>query len=184
MAFLCWLLREGCSAKDALPRGNRAVGSLLPVWGGEGQAWSNTPGVPHHEQSFNQSYGKEVVGVRGPPLILLNRGGGEDPGLESCVFSLNAGPKELLCSFFAVIFGQVATKVCWQDVSIDLLIEGLQLLPVHKDLEGDENGPQQRTGVTLPSCSVSPREVPLPPGPFPALTLSSSLLFRNGLTTL
>lgn len=141
-------------------------------------------GVPHHEQSFNQSYGKDMVGVRGPPPILLYRGGGVDPSSESRVFSLDAGPKELLCSCFAVILGQVATKVCWQDVSIDLLVEGLQLLPMHKDLEGDGSNPQQRTRATLLGCSVSPRDVPLPLGPSPTLTLSSSLLFRNGLTTL
>lgn len=146
--------------------------------------WSSAPRALHHEQSFNQCYSKEVVGVRGPPLILFYRGGGAGPGLESRVFSLNAGPKELLCSCFAIILGQVATKVCWQDVSVDLLVEGLQLLPMHKDLAGDRSNPQQKTWATLPGRPVYPRDMPLPPGPFPALTLSSSLLFRNGLTTL
>lgn len=174
-SFLCWLPREGCSAQE---------GQSCQVWGGEGEVWRHMPGVPHHKQSFNQSYGKEVVGVRRSPPVLLYRGGGVDPSLESCVFSLDAGPKELLCSCFAVVLGQVATKVCWQDVSVDLLVEGLQLLPVHKDLEGDGSDPQQRTEVALPGHSVPARDVPLPPGPFPALTLSSSLLFRNGLTTL
>ena len=140
--------------------------------------------MPHHEQSFNQCYSKEVVGVRGPPLILFYRGRGADPSLESRVFSLDAGPKQLLCSCFAIVLGQGAAKVCRQDVSIDLLVEGLQLLPMHKDLAGDGSDPEQKTGATLPSHSVSPRDVPLPPGPFPTLTLSSSLLFRNGLTTL
>lgn len=107
-----------------------------------------------------------------------------NPSLESCVFGLDAGPKELLCSCFAIILGQGPTKVCWQDVSVDLLVEGLQLLPVHKDLVRDGSDPQQRSWVPLPGCPLSPRVTPLGLGPFPTLTLSSSLLFRNGLTTL
>lgn len=125
-----------------------------------------------------------MAGVRGPPLVLWYRGEQQAPASESRVLGLDAGPKELLCDCFAVVLGQLATKVCWQDVSVDLLVEGFQLLTVHKDLEGDGSYPQQRTRAALPNSSVSPKDMPLPAGPFPTLTLSSSLLFRNGLTTL
>lgn len=104
-------------------------------------------------------------GVRGPPVVLWYWGEQQAPALESCVLRLDARPKELLCSCFAIVLGQVATKVCWQDVSIDLLVEGFQLLAVHKDLGGDGSDPQQRNRAALPSCSVSPKEVPLPAGP-------------------
>lgn len=104
-------------------------------------------------------------GVRGPPLVLGYRGGQQAPALESRVLGLDAGPKELLCGCFAVVLGQVATKVCWQDVSVDLLVEGFQLLPVHKDLEGGGSDPQQRNRAALHNCSVSPKAMPA--GPFP-----------------
>lgn len=68
--FLCWLPREGCSARE----GQGCQAACCQVWGGEGQAWSNAARAPRHEQSFNQCYSKEVVGVRGPPLILFYRG--------------------------------------------------------------------------------------------------------------
>lgn len=170
----------GSGGKDAVPgRDSRCL-----EWGREGQAWSSAPGAPQHEQSLNQCYGREVAGVRGPPLLLWYRGGQQAPALESRVLGLDAGPKELLCDCFAIVLGQLATKVCWQDVSVDLLVEGFQLLTVHKDLEGDGSDPQQRTRAALPNSSVSPKDMPLPAGPLPTLTLSSSLLFRNGLTTL
>lgn len=54
--------------------------------------------------------------------------------LKSCVFSLNPSPEEFIGNHSAIVFGQVATKVCWQDVGINLLEEGIQLIPMHKDL--------------------------------------------------
>lgn len=98
----------------------------------------NRHGATHPEQSLIHCYSMEVVGVRGPPLILFYRGRGAAPDLKCRVFSFDAGPKELLCSCFAVVLGQVATEVCWQYVSIDLLVEGLQLLAVHKHLAQEE----------------------------------------------
>lgn len=67
----------GSQGKDPTPGG---AGTLFQVgrgcqvahsqvWGW-GQARGNAPGVPRSQQSLNQRYGREVVGVRGPPLSL------------------------------------------------------------------------------------------------------------------
>lgn len=139
-----WLHRPTeVKAKDGAEQGmcllhpSCSQAARCQVWG-QAQTRSNTPRAPHCEQSLIHCYGMEVVGVRGPPLILFYRGKGAAPDLKCRVFSLNAGPKELLCSCFAVVLGQVATEVCWQYVSIDLLVEGLQLLAVHKHLAQEE----------------------------------------------
>lgn len=67
----------GSQGKDPTPGGAATLFQVgrgcqvahSQVWGW-GQARGNAPGAPRSQQSLNQRYGREVVGVRGPPLSL------------------------------------------------------------------------------------------------------------------
>lgn len=62
------------------------------------------------------------------------------PFLESCVFGVRPDPKKLLGDHLAIVSGQVASKISWQYISIDLLKEGVKFIPMHKDLNMEGNG--------------------------------------------
>lgn len=145
-SFLHRLRREGCSGWEGQPAASSGDRRER-----RGAARLERPSTSSH--STNATGGR-WLGLEATS-VLWYRGGQQAPALESRVLGLDAGPKELLCCCFAIVLGQVATKVCWQDVSVDLLVEGLQLLAVHKDLEGDGSDPQQRARAALPDGCFS-----------------------------